>query len=191
MPQATAVLDAFHVVRLAGEALDRCRQRVQQEAHGRRGRAGDPLYKARLTLHAGTDLTTASQQARLQALFADDNHVEVEATWGVYHKMVAAYRHPDRAKSKALMQEVITAISSGVPQDLSEVITLGRTLNRRAADVPAYFDRPHATGGPTEALNGRLEHLRATALGFHNLTNYTTRALLEADGFRPLLHHGP
>jgi len=37
LPQATAVMDLFHVVRLAGDALDRCRRRVQQDLHGHRG----------------------------------------------------------------------------------------------------------------------------------------------------------
>ncbi|MFT4299089.1 MAG: transposase, partial [Aeromicrobium sp.] len=41
---------------------------------------------------------------------------------------------------------------------------------------------------PTEAINGRLEHLRGSALGFRNLTNYVARSLLETGGFRPQLH---
>jgi hypothetical protein len=45
--QAVAVMDPFHVVRLAGEALDQCRRRVQQAIHGHRGRMGHPLYAAR------------------------------------------------------------------------------------------------------------------------------------------------
>ncbi|WP_371151564.1 ISL3 family transposase [Buchananella felis] len=188
MPQARAVLDPFHVVRLAGQALDECRRRVQQELHGRRGRADDPLYKARRTLHTGSDLLTPAQRKRLDALFANDDHAQVEVTWGVYQKMVAAYRQPERAKGKRLMQELITAISSGVPAALSEVITLGRTLKKRAGDILAYFDHPRTSNGPTEALNGRLEHLRGSALGFRNLTNYITRSLLEAGGFKPQLH---
>ena len=52
----------------------------------------------------------------------------------------------------------------------------------------AYFDRHGASNGPTEAINGRLEHLRGSALGFRNLTNYIARCLLEAGGFRPRLH---
>jgi hypothetical protein len=54
--------------------------------------------------------------------------------------------------------------------------------------VLAYFDRPGTSNGPTEAINGRLEHLRGTALGFRNLTNYITRSLLDTGGFRPRLH---
>jgi transposase len=75
-----------------------------------------------------------------------------------------------------------------VPKALREVITLGRTLKRRAGDILAYFDHPGTSNGPTEAINGRLEHLRGSALGFRNLTNYVARSLLEAGGFRPQLH---
>lgn len=64
-----------------------------------------------------------------------------------------------------------------------------RTLKKRAADVLAYFERPGTSNGPTEALNGRLEHLRGSALGFRNLTNYIARSLLETGGFRPQLLH--
>lgn len=39
-----------------------------------------------------------------------------------------------------------------------------------------------------EAINGRLERLRGSALGFRNLPNYITRCLLEAGGFRRQLH---
>ena len=61
LPDATAVMDPFHVVRLAGDALDRCRRRVQQQLHGHRGHKNDPLYRARRTLHTGADLLTDKQ----------------------------------------------------------------------------------------------------------------------------------
>ena len=142
MPQARAALDPFHVVRLAGEALNQCRRRVQQELHGRPGQADDPLYKAHRTLHTGNDLFTPSQHKRLEALFANDDHTPVEVTWSVYQKMITAYRQPKRAKGKRLMQEPITAISHGVPAALREDITLGRTLKKRAGDILAYFNHP-------------------------------------------------
>ena len=190
IPAAVAVMDPFHVVRLAGDALDKCRRRVQLAIHGHRGHKDDPLYAARRTLHTGADLLTDKQKDRLTALFAAEEHVEVEATWGIYQRMIAAYRHPDRTKGRELMQNLIGSVSAGVPAALSEVITLGRTLKKRAVDVLAYFDRPGTSNGPTEAINGRLEHLRGSALGFRNLTNYIARSLLETGGFRPLLHPG-
>jgi transposase len=188
LPNAVAVMDPFHVVRLAGDALDRCRRRVQQEQHGHRGLATDRLYKARRTLHTGAGLLTDRQAARLESLFAIAEHVSIEATWGIYQRMIAAYRHPDPKTGKKLMIALIDSVSHGVPESLAEIITLGRTLKKRAADVLAFFDRPGTSNGPTEAINGRLEHLRGSALGFRTLTHYIARSLLETGGFRPQLH---
>lgn len=188
LPEATAVMDPFHVVALAGEKIDQCRQRVQQTTLGHRGRSGDPLYGIRRVLHTGADLLTDKQVIRLKAVFASDAHVEVEATWGIYQRIVAAYRHPDPATGKKALYAVIDDLSEGVPTQLTELITLGRTLKRRALDVLAYFDHPGTSNGPSEAINGRLEHLRGTALGFRNLAHYVIRSLLDTGGFRTELH---
>jgi transposase len=188
LPHATAVMDPFPVVRLAGDALDQCRRRIQQELHGHRGRATDPLFRARRTLHTGVDLLTERQRNRLDALFAGDDHVEVEATWTIYQQMIATYREPDKTVARTRMERLIDSVSAGVPTTLTEVARLGRTLKKRAVDILAFFDRPGTSNGPTEAINGRLEHLRGSALGFRNLTHYIARSLLETGGFRPHLH---
>jgi transposase len=86
------------------------------------------------------------------------------------------------------MQRLMDTVRQGVPAALREIVTLGHTLKKRAEDVLAYFDRPGTSNGPTEAINGRIEHLRGSALGFHNLTNYIARSLLETGGIRPRLH---
>ena len=52
--------------------------------------------RRRRTLQTGADLLTDKQKARLAALFAVDAHAEVEATWTMYQRTVAAYREPDR-----------------------------------------------------------------------------------------------
>ena len=88
LPKARAVMDPFHVVSLAGDKLDQCRRRVQRAITGRRGRAGDRLYRARRTLHTGAGLLTDAQAERLETLFADDRHAAVQAAWGVYQHPV-------------------------------------------------------------------------------------------------------
>jgi len=188
LPDAVAVMDPFHVIRLAGDAVDEVRRRRQQELHGHRGRTEDPLFRARRVLHTGADLLTDRQHARLNALFASNDHCEVEATWGIYQRMIAAYRDPDRRTGKQVLTDVVNTLAAAVPAELVELRRLGRTLKRRADDVLAYFDRPGTSNGPTEAINGRLEHLRGSALGFRNLAHYIARSLLEAGGFRPRLH---
>ena len=93
LPAATAVMDPFHVARLAGDALEKCRQRVQQDTLGHRGRSGDPLFRARRTLHTGEDLLTDRQRERLMVLFTSTEHVEVEATWGTLGQFKGSLQH--------------------------------------------------------------------------------------------------
>ena len=125
LPDAVAVMDPFHVARLAGDALDKCRRRIQQNTCGHRGRRSDPLFTARRTLHTGADLLTDKQRQRLEALFSADEHVEVEATWDIYQRMITAYREPDKTRGRELMRQLIESISHGVPDVLKEVTRSG------------------------------------------------------------------
>ena len=103
-------------------------------------------------------LLTPRQQHQLLDLFASDCHVALEVTWSAYQNIIDAYRAPDTAAGKAMMQaEINTLTCTRVPRGLRELITLGRTLKRRAGDILAYFDHPHTSNGPTEAINGRLD----------------------------------
>lgn len=177
LPEATTVMDPFHVVALAGAKLDLCRQRVQQQTRGHRGHSGDPLYGVRRALRTRLPLLTARQQARLTAVFAEEPHLPVLLTWSVYQRIIAAYSHHDRRRGKTMLSTIIDSLRRAVPASLEELAQLGRTLHRRRNDVLAYFDH-HASNGPTEAINGRLEALRRNALGFRNLTHYRIRSLL-------------
>jgi len=177
LPEAITVMDPYHVVALAGAKLDLCRQRIQQQTCGHRGRSGDPLYGVRRTLRTRLPLLRDRQNARLDTVFADDNHLAVLVTWSVYQRIIAAYSQPDRRRGKTMMTAIIDSLRGAVPAALEELAQLGHTLHRRRTDVLAYFDH-HASNGPTEAINGRLEALRRNALGFRNLTHYRLRSLL-------------
>jgi transposase len=100
LSQATAVMDPFHVVALAGTKLDLCRQRVQQQTCGHRGRTGDPLYGVRRTLRTRLPLLSTRQKVRLETVFADEAHIAVEICWGFYQRMIAAYAPPTGAAAR-------------------------------------------------------------------------------------------
>lgn len=63
-------------------------------------------------LHAGADLLADQQIDRLNAVFAEEKHVEVEATWGIHQRIIAAYRNPHRAEGKKQLKAEFTALSS-------------------------------------------------------------------------------
>ncbi len=78
MPKARQVADPFHVVRLANDALDEVRRRVQNQTLGHRGRKDDPLYRARRLLVSASERITDAGRARLRGLLdARDPHGEV------------------------------------------------------------------------------------------------------------------
>lgn len=180
LPEATKIMDPFHVVHLAADKLTGCRQRLQRETTGRRGRRDDPLYKHRRTLLTRTNYLTERQKQRLEMLWAtDDDYVALEVTWMFYQDLIQAYGHPKKSEGKKIMSRVINSIRKGLPAGLEELAQLGRTLWRRREDILAYFDIG-ASNGPVEAINGRLEHLRGIALGFRNLDHYILRSLIHS-----------
>ncbi|GAB08717.1 putative transposase [Gordonia araii NBRC 100433] len=180
LPKTRVVMDPFHVVHLAAQKLDQCRQRVQQATCGRRGRTHDPLYKIRRILHTREELLTDKQRIRLfESLTSHDDHAAVEVTHQVYQQLIAAYEHPKRREGKKLMYKTLRRIRTEVPDGLAELAQLGRSLWARRQEILAYFDTG-VSNGPVEAINGRLEHLRGIAQGFRNLDHYIFRSLLHS-----------
>ena len=189
IPHAKEVLDPFHVVRLAGDKVTQCRQRLQQAATGKRGTKHDPLYKARKTLLKTRSLLTSRQHSRLANLFTVDAYKPLHDTWRAYQKIITCYNTANKQQALHMMQELVNNINESPRNAPPELKTLGRTLKRRLPDILAYFTHDHSSNGPTEAINGRLEHLRGIALGFRNPTNYTMRSLLHTGGLTQTIQH--
>ena len=126
------MLDAFHIVKLAGDALDEVRRRVQQDTTGHRGRKGDPLYQIRLLLRASRDRLTKRQKERLREAFvADEAHISVEV----------AYLH--RASARGLPSRHTR------PRP-----TPGRSSHREPTNVSHPRNRP--TGSDPTQMEGRI-----------------------------------
>lgn len=180
LPTARAVMDPFHVVHLAADKLNLCRQRIQQDTCGHRGRSGDPLFGIRRILLTRPELLSDKQKAKLDnALAAHDAHLVVEVTARFYQDLISAYANPDRRAGKLAMYKCLKRIRTGVPTGLEELAQLGRGLWKRRREILAYFD-VGVSNGPVEAINGRLEHLRGIALGFRNLNHYILRSLIHS-----------
>lgn len=189
LPAAVEVLDPFHVVKLAAEAVTACRQRLQQQIYGHRGRAGEPLYRVRRLLLKGVDLLTDKQSVRVHEVLADERFLALRITWEAYQHLRSIYHQPTPGQAKDGFEKLLAKLKTTIPNGLKELRKLARTITKRAEDIAAYFDHPGTSNGPTEAINGRIEHLRGIALGFRNLTHYVARALLETGGFRNQLLH--
>jgi transposase len=181
LPDAVAVLDAFHVVRLGTQVVDEVRRRVQQDTLGRRGHKHDPLYKIRGLLRHGVEHLTESQQAKLsRCLNAGDPQDEVNVTWQCYQQLRSIY-HASPTKGRAIAQKVLDRFHSC---PIPEVARLGRTLRAWRPQVLAYFDTSGVSNGSTEAINLIIEKVRRLAHGFRDFDHYRLRIMLAANGRR-------
>ncbi len=180
LADATAVLDAFHVVKLATQAVDEVRRRVQQDTLGHRGTRNDPLYKIRTILRCGAENLTERQQHRLaEAIAADERHEEVYVAWQCAQRVRDVYHAATPADGRALAEKVLTSFPHC---PIPEIARLGRTLKQWADAFLGYFDTGGANNGGTEAVNGLIELHRRIARGFRNRENYRLRMLLIAGG---------
>ncbi len=181
LQDAVAVVDAFHVVKLGGQAVDEVRRRVQQETLGHRGHAGDPLYGIRTILRCGRERLTERQQARLdRAIAADERHDEVHIAWQAAQQLRSVFHQKDLAEGRRIAEHVLASFPSC---PIPEIARLGRTLGKWREPFLAYFATARASNGGTEAVNGLIELHRRVARGFRNRDNYRLRMLLIGGGF--------
>ena len=177
LPAAVVTVDHFHAIKLANEAVNDARRRVQQSWLGHRGHKDDPLYRTRRLMTRGFERLTARQCDRLFAALAEgDPDGEVAAT----------------LLGKELLREVYAASNHLVAQRHLEIFYAHarwadvRELTRLAKTVRAWerailnFHRTRASNGPTEAQNLVTEKLRRIGHGFRNFENYRLRLLLHS-----------
>jgi transposase len=177
-PKATRVIDRFHVMRHAIAAVDQVRRRVQQQHEGHRGRAGDPLYKARKLLVIKATASDPELQSRLEGLLAlGDPEGEVAFAYGVKEAVARFYETVDAEEAKDLLRDIIDQGSK--KSSPPEVRTLARTL-RNWFDAIAAWHEARVSNGPTEGMNNLLKRVKRVAFGFTNFENFRIRALLYA-----------
>jgi len=176
LAEVTIVVDPFHIVRLANDALTRCRHRVQQETLDHRGWKGDPLYDVRKLLLLGAERVDEAGWARIHAaLDAGDPNDEVRDCWVAKEKVRDVYLTDDADIAATKLEEAIawcTEAESG-----PELARLAKVLRRWRAQILAH----HSTGasnGPVEAMNLLIKQVKRSGRGFRSFENYRLRILL-------------
>ena len=129
VPHAKQVADPFHVVKLANDALDEVRRRVQQHTLGHRGRKHDPLYRARKLLVSASETITDAGRVRLRGLLdAGDPYGEVRDAWHAKETLRAVYGIADHATGAETVEQLASDLQDpGVPDEINR---LGRTIWR-------------------------------------------------------------
>ena len=187
LQDATSVLDAFHIVKLAGDAPGEVRRRVQQDTLGHRARTGDPLYTgpqsfARLT-HAGSPHVNKNVSVRPSRQMKRISVLKPPTAAPSKCARSSTKTHPPKANARQL---VSSSAYQRVPSPKS-LAWAGPYASGRTHSWPTSIPAEPATHR-TEAINGIIELGRRTARGYRNPTNYKLRMLLIAGGLDASTH---
>jgi len=172
----TMVVDPFHVVRAANDAVTKCRARVQRGVNGHRGRKNDPLYTARTLLLIGAERLDQRGWERFgQALDAGDPDGELLDVWAGKELVRDIYLTDDPNEAAQRFERALAWCSDDdAPRELA---TIALMLRKWRTEILAH----HTTGvsnGRVEAANLTIKQVKRSGRGFRNLDNYRHRILL-------------
>ena len=150
------MLDAFHIVKLAGDAPGEVRRRVQQDTTGHRGRKGDPLYQIRnlcaprvidsRSVNKNDSMRPSRQMRRISV--SKSPTFTGQSAGG----LPSSHTRPRPTPGRSSHREPTKVSHPRNHSPRGEPYASGRTHST------PYFDTGGASNGPTEAING---HYRA------------------------------
>ena len=175
LDNATLVVDHFHAIRLANQAIDDVRRRVQNETLGHRGRKTDPLYRARRVLLTGDERLTEDRFAWMASILeVGDPDGEVSAAWVAKELLRDVYSALDEAHARRRMIAFYTYCADA---DIPELARLARTVSRWSEEIFAYHRTGRASNGRVENTHMLAEKIRRNAHGFRNHYHYRRRLI--------------
>ncbi len=168
-PNATIVIDKFHVVRYVTWALENVRKRIQKQMHPSRRRY---FKRSRRIL--------LSHYNKL----GDENKDALEVMLSISPDLAQAYYLKEQfydfmnspSKSEALpklKKFILSAQVSGLPE-FKPCLTM---LSNWSKYILNAFDCPYSNGF-TEGTNNKIKVIKRNAYGFRNFENFRNRILL-------------
>ncbi|MFH5823127.1 ISL3 family transposase [Georgenia sp. AZ-5] len=175
LPHAAVSVDAFHLVKLANDALTAVRQRLAREHKGRRGRLVDPSWANRKLLLRGADTLSQRGWDRLEKVFrSDDPTDELSAAWAIKEQV------------RRLLRTTTLADAWHERMRLGHYVKVANMpeTQRLYDTIAAWW--PHievlivtgTTNAKVEAAKTSVKQIKRTGRGFRNSNNYKTRILL-------------
>jgi len=179
LPNATMVVDHWHLHRLANLMLTDVRQRVTREQLDRRGRKTDDVWAyRRLLLRAGDRLTTR-QKRRLHHTFRHhDPTGEIIDAWAGKELLRHLLNNIDGgARPYEIRERLDVFYSHAARVAVPELTRLATTIETWWPQVEAFLQL-RVTNARTEGYNTNIKLIKRTARGFRSQANYQRRILL-------------
>jgi transposase len=179
LPDAVIVVDHFHLVRLANQAVTKVRQRVTRQALGRRGTTRDPAWgKRRRLLRARERLTPEQFHRMWEEILSQEATGDLLATWIAKEELrfllSLACTHPARSE---ISNPLFAFYDWCARADVPEITTLAKTIEAWWPQILAFIETG-ITKARTEATNRMIKDAARIAFGFRNLESQRRRVRL-------------
>jgi transposase len=176
LPQARIVVDPFHLVRGANEALVSVhRQRRRAHLHllrgGSRAERGR-TFRARHRLLKGRERLRPEERRELSALFEQEPLLAVG--WGLKEAFRSIYRAPDRAEAERRLERFL---AWSAREELTSFKRFAAHVERWREELLAYFDE-RATNGYAEGVTNKIKTIKRRAYGLPSFTSFRERILI-------------
>lgn len=176
LPNATIVVDHFHIVKLANDTLTKVRRRVSWDQHGRRGRKVDPAWaNRRRLLKAREHLSEKGFAAMWNALVDSDPSNQILATWIAKEELRALLALARTGSTRSDIDRKLFAFYDWCANTtIDELHTLATTVETWWPAIEAFIDTG-ITNAKTEGLNRLVKQVNRSACGFRTITNQHRR----------------
>jgi transposase len=176
LPNATIVVDHFHLVKLGNDALTKVRRRVTWDLRDRRGRKIDPEWaNRRRLLRARERLSDKSFAKMWNAIIDEDDTGQILSAWIAKEELrtllstVRAGGDPHLTRHR-LHRFLTWCIDSQIP----ELLALAGTIDTWWPEINAFI-ATGITNARTEGYNRLVKQVKRAACGFRNPTNSARR----------------
>jgi transposase len=179
LPNARLVVDHFHLVKLANDAVTAVRRRVTWELRNRRGRKVDPEWaNRRRLLTARERLRPAAMSKMWTELLTHDRTGQILAAWIAKEELrsllACARQH---APAWMIRRRLHDFYAWCADTDIPEIHRLAGTIENWWPET-LLFLKTGLTNGRTEGINRLVKDVGRRACGFRNLLNHRQRVRL-------------
>ena len=165
-PQAQIVFDKFHVMLLAGQALETVRRQLQHE--------GAELKGSLWSLRGNAWNLSAKGQQQRRALCLQ--YTKLGRAMTLRETLQAIYASPDQVTAESQLQ---WWCGWALRSRLEPFRTLAKTVRQHWEGILGYF-QTGLTSAAIEAVNGVIQLAKRIARGFRNFVYFRTAAYLRA-----------
>jgi len=159
LPHAEIVHDLFHVLKLAGDAVDEVRRDEVRESSGEQARM---LKKSRYPLLRSPATLTDKDRAKLQQVRKAS--VRLTRAYELKEMLAELLQVPDLELASSLLE----SWSDWAQRSrLSPFVKLAQTIRTHAQGILGYVKTLH-TNGLVEGFNNRMRMIARRAFGFHS-----------------------